>query len=550
MAGRQPIAHRADVGVPRLRQEDGFALLLALGVTIVLSILVTSMISYTSSGTRSVATSGGQLSAADNAESAANGAVSFLAAKLAAGGDPSAANLLGCAGATGVNDTNGPSNCAAPTPKLICLPGNTSCTTGAAGTASLYGYYSGTNGGTYLSQTVPASTWLLVSTGYANNPATGGVVAHTSLAEIKVNPMSAGAVAALWNHVFLTAPLVPNVCQTDFSSNNLIIDVPLYVLGNLCFSGNNNVVKEVGQPVDLQVGGKLSINGSNGNSVGVSAGTPITSGVVVGGCTNGSVSSATTSCTSGSYKYWVTTADTYTSQSAPTQSASDIQLDYNGFDPGPKHPCQAGTTPPPLAATVFDNNTTYNNSAGSFELTPASSYSCISQNGASVGQLTWDNTAKKLTINGSIFIDGSMTVSQSAYYVGTAIIEVAGTIVINGNSTTLCATSPCSTGSTAWQGTSGNNSMLTLAPLATGTSLTMSGNTETFQGSVWTQPTSTVSLGGNNETIEGPMSMGTVDTPSNNASLKPFPVIKNMPVGAPVPPNVGVSLGTVSFIRN
>lgn len=33
-----------------LRQEDGIALLMALGFTIVLTILVTSMIAYTSSG--------------------------------------------------------------------------------------------------------------------------------------------------------------------------------------------------------------------------------------------------------------------------------------------------------------------------------------------------------------------------------------------------------------------------------------------------------------------------------------------------------------------
>jgi hypothetical protein len=352
----------------------------------------------------------------------------------------------------------------------------------------------------------------------------------------------------VWNHVFLTAPLVPNTCQTDFSSNGLVIDVPLYVIGNLCFSGNGNVVKEVGQPVDLQVGGKLYLNSGGPNSVGVNATTPITSGVVVGGCTNAGISTAGQACTPPTYKFWVTTVATFTPQAAPVQTATDITNDYNNFDPGPKHACQSGTTPPPLASTVFDNDTTYNNSAASFELTPASSYSCISVSGASVGQLTWDNTLKKLTINGSIFIDGSMTISQSAYYVGTAIIEVAGTVQLKNANTKVCATSPCNTTLGVWQGSSGNNSMLTLAPLtASSTALTLVGDGETFQGSVWTQPTGKVLLAGSNATLQGPLSMGTVDTPSNGASLKPMPVIKNMPVGAPLPPNTGVTIDPVVY---
>jgi hypothetical protein len=383
---------------------------------------------------------------------------------------------------------------------------------------------------------------VLVSNGYARNP-NGATTGKTAMATAKINPISNGTVAAVWNHIFLTAPLVPNQCQTDFESNNLVLDVPLYVIGNLCFSGDNNVIKEVGQPVDVQIGGKLVINGNNNNSVGVSASIPITSGVVVGGCTNGSVSSTTTACASGSYKYWVTTTDTFNAQAAPVQTTTDIQADYANFDPGPKHPCQTGTTPAPPASTAFDNDTTYNTSAGSFELTPNSSYSCISVNGASVGQLTWDNTAKKLTINGSIFFDGNVTLSQSAYYVGTAIIEVAGTVRFNNNSTTLCATSPCNTGSTAWQGSSGNNSMLTFAPLSSGKSMTLAGNTQTFQGSIWMQPSATLALSGNNATVQGPMSIGTIYMPSNDALLKPLPVIKNMPVGAPIPPNTNASVG-------
>jgi hypothetical protein len=85
--------------------------------------------------------------------------------------------------------------------------------------------------------------------------------------------------------------------------------------------------------------------------------------------------------------------------------------------------------------------------------------------------------------------------------------------------------------------------MLTLAALgASGNTFVMQDNNHTFQGSLWTQPTGGVGILGNNATIQGPMSVGTMNS-ANNANLKPLPVIKNMPVGAPLPPNTGVTLG-------
>src|SRR5258708_28850603 len=122
------------------------------------------------------------------------------------------------------------------------------------------------------------------------------------------------------------------------------------------------------------------------------------------------------------------------------------------------------------------------------------------EGGGRVGQLSWNNAsggagAKTLTVNGSIFIDGNLTISQAATYTGTGIIEVAGTITFVGNGTTLCATSPCSFSN--WQGLSGNNSMLTLATLISNTSAAIyfSGNTQTFQGYVWTHSSSLMTLG-------------------------------------------------------
>jgi hypothetical protein len=49
--------------------------------------------------------------------------------------------------------------------------------------------------------------------------------------------------------------------------------------------------------------------------------------------------------------------------------------------------------------------------------------------------------------------------------------------------------------------------------------------------------------------IQGPISVGNFDASFNNASFKPLPVIKNMPVGAPVPPNTSASIGALTITK-
>jgi Tfp pilus assembly protein PilX len=538
----------------RLEQEDGIALVMALGMMLVLSIMVFAMISYTTSGQRSAKLSSSNVMSTHYAEAGTNAAYSMISTENnVVGGNPTAANVLGCTGATG------PSDCTNPTPKVFCLT-STSCTAGSDGSVSVYGFYSGTNQATYNGIVVPASTWLLVSTGYSRNPS-GTIDAKTTMSTIHISPLDAGAVASVWNHIFMTAPLVANVCQADFAGNGMTITSPLYVIGNLCLSGQNVAIYEAAnsQPIDLQVGGKLVLSGS-GTKVGTDATHKIYSGVVVGGCTTVSVASTTSPCApspaSPSFNYWVTTPDTFVSTAAPEVSAADQAADYSAFDPGPLHTCKTGvTTPgPPLADSVFDyapaanavgepNLSGSSTSGGTFELFPSSSYSCLSKTAGSTSELTWNNTTKALTANGSIFIDGNLTLSQTATYTGTAVIEVSGTIKFQGNNTSVCATSPCSF--TNWQGSSTNKSMLTLVSLKAGpaASITFQDNAMTWQGSLWTQPSSKMTFVKNGVTVEGPISVGGFDATFNNASFQPLPVIKNMPVGAPLPPNTGVIVG-------
>jgi Tfp pilus assembly protein PilX len=543
---RLDVRHYPGAMTKRLRQEDGIALVMALGITVVLIIFVTAMITFTSSSGRSAQLSGADVAARQFADAGLNSAYSMLEYQLtAASGNPAAANLLGCNGATGPTDTNGPSNCTSPAVKVICITVGAGCSAGAAGSVSVYGYYSGTNAQTYNGISVPASTWLIVATGYARNPNTSGTMAKTEMAQVKINPLDSGAVAAVWNHIFLTAPLVPNQCSASFAGNNMTITDPLYVIGNLCITGQNTTIQETTQPVDLMVGGKLILSGS-GTSAGLST-AKLTSGVVQGGCNTTGVANATTAC-GPTTNYYVKSTDTWVDAKAPVQLASDIASDYSNFDPGPNHPCASGGT---LANSVFDNDTTQNNSAATFELVPNSSYTCVSQSGSNVGQLSWNNATKVLTITGSVFIDGSLTISQSGMYTGSGVLEVAGTVTFNGNATKLCAEYPCDTSAGAWQGSSNNKSMLTLVSLSSNNvnAIQFTDNSQTYQGSLWTQPSSGLHFVKNGVTVEGPMSLGSFDASFNNATFIPLPLITNMPVGAPLPPNTGASIGPMTITQ-
>jgi Tfp pilus assembly protein PilX len=158
----------------RMRDESGFALVIALGVMIVLAILIVSTLTYTNSNQRAAQLSSDNVQAAHYAEGALNGAFSILNQVNTNGTNAAAPDLLGCAvGAS----SPGVSDCSSPTPKVFCIT-STGCAGGTDGSASVYGFFSGTNPQAYNGVSVPASTWLLSATGYARNPNSNGVVAR------------------------------------------------------------------------------------------------------------------------------------------------------------------------------------------------------------------------------------------------------------------------------------------------------------------------------------------------------------------------------------
>jgi hypothetical protein len=154
---------------------------------------------------------------------------------------------------------------------------------------------------------------------------------------------------------------------------------------------------------------------------------------------------------------------------APSGSYSDMGRAYLNADIGPRHGCATGSTNPPF---TFDgsgapdgqlNNSATPNPSAAIDLTPATSYDCRSYNGR--GQLAWNSTTKKLTVKGTIFIDGSATISsgasqQATYSGGLATLYLTGTFLMK--NTLMCVKTTgtgtgtkCDTSAGAWDPNAG-----------------------------------------------------------------------------------------------
>jgi hypothetical protein len=138
---------------------------------------------------------------------------------------------------------------------------------------------------------------------------------------------------------------------------------------------------------------------------------------------------------------------------AGSATSSDMGFWYKNSDLGPTHPCTTGSVP-----FQFDSDSTINNSVTPttpINLTPSTtSYSCASDGGV----LAWNNSTKKLTVDGTIFIDGSATIDSTGYsgnpvfqYSGTGTIVLSGTFAMKGAK--ICAevsSTDCNWSTSAW----------------------------------------------------------------------------------------------------
>ncbi len=502
-----------------LRREDGIALLMALGIMVVFTISTIAMISYTRAGSRNSSISGSRLTALSLAESGIEAASSVINSAPNA----SLPSLLGCT-------TSGSSS---------ALPCTDLSVTGPGGTAYFHGLYSqGSNTG----------TWTITAYGAVSNP-TGGTstLKKAVTATVLITGGGQSNNISVWNYVYATSPQGAG-CEVDISGNNVTVDVPLFVTGDLCLEAGNAAIKENtvngGQAVDVRVLGKL-VYGDPNATVGTSA-QPITSGLVSGGCTT-SIGGTGHTCTPPGDKWYVRQTDTPITATTPT---TDFPSWYLNASPGPKHVCDTTlTASPSLTATTnkFDSDSTMNGTTAEFDLTPVSSYNCVT----STGTLSWNATTKLLTINGTIFFDGPVTsTNTAAMYHGKATVYVNGTYNISVNNSSLragCPSSPaapthrCAFSNTSSEWVPNNDNLLIITNKLNATAINLSANNIEFQGGLMCPSSSTMDLQGNNIILEGAFICGKFIW-GQNLTMMPLPTVSNLPPGAPVPPNAPATI--------
>ena len=498
--------------VRRLADERGQSLVLTLLVLFILAIVLSTVIIFTSSNQRNSSYQKAAQTANSLAEAGLNNAISVLA-----------------------NPNNSPYlETAATSTQQAVLPDNNyyppTSKTYSGGTVQWWGTLN-----------TSSEAWTVYGKATVQNPTgpTAAPIVKTVHATIQVNPPKSDSYqVGVWNTVYSPFGPTPNTCDTSIGQG-INISVPVYVGGNLCM-GQNAVIS---RPV--YVGGYLFFQNKQG-SIGTST-TPVNSAHVGGYCqvsSMGVVNPCKSEPVSGPNKtnIWVTGAPTdlsgiasdFVGITAPkicwSGAASEVASGactntppggwYTFASPGPNHACntQAGTVPVSTGAyPAFDTGDGIMNQSLNptvFNLTPAASYSCYTGQ----GQLSWNATTRTLTVAGTVFFDGSITMTTSGnqpmIYTGTgsagactqvadcqSVIYASGDISID--SEKLCAV--ISGNNCDWSNWDPNKKLLIFASNGN-TGITVGPSQTSFQGGLYA--TNTVATG-QSALTEGPLVSGT-----------------------------------------
>jgi Tfp pilus assembly protein PilX len=417
--------------------DSGVALVMALSVMMVLSILMSSVLFVTSANSRDAQRSNSGIKANALAEAGINNALAVI-------------------------NANYPGTVAYPGDSTI-LPART--TTYGTGTATWSGSLGAVTGQTW------GYEWHVTSTGTVPSPTGAGALTRTMTAALPVTLPSSQQNGG-------TSPLNWIYAGTDINlSQSLQVGSPVYAVGNLTLSNSAKILGVAGK---IGVGGNLT-QSTNQNQIGLAGGSDprIAEAHIVGTCsvkgnvtphicggslaaTNWDSDSVMATSTVRSVTGLISHTPSLTCCApvggviAPIGSAtlSDMGFWYQNADLGPTHPCTTGSVP--FQFDTGDN--TINNSVtavSAINLTPSgSSYSCTS----SAGTLSWNNLTKQLSIRGTVFIDGSVTIDATGYtgnpvftYSGTGTIVASGTFGMKGAK--ICAVvsgSDCNWSTSAW----------------------------------------------------------------------------------------------------
>jgi hypothetical protein len=381
-------------------------------------------------------------------------------------------------------------------------------------------------------------TWSVTSTGRIANPSGQGAseVTRTLSAKVPVTPtLTQPLNNPAWNYIYARNTGQP--CDMTIS-NNVAGSSRLYVEGNLCL--NQNVVIT---QTSLLVKGNLDV--LNNAQVGYSTSMSTRVETYVGGSCRYAQASWVSPCSGNQDARRL-----YSKKDAPNYivgvnnnvpviaaPAADVASWYPNAIPGPALDCTSANGARSGNPPVWDNDGVYNNSVPTFELTPGTSYTCrVGPAATPTGELSWNATTKTLKINGTVFIDGSLKLTNRSLnlYQGQGTIYLAGWFYLDGKLCGGASATDCN-----FAGWNPNTTMLTVVAQGSG-GLAGSGNSilvdnnSQFQGGLFA--TANVRFA-NNARSDGPLVGGTVIF-DNNVQNDQFPTITTVPVGMPGNPAV------------
>lgn len=489
-----------------IRRQDGITLVMAVGVLGVLSISGSTLIYYSSTNARSAEYSNDSTSAYDLAEAGINEMMAVL-----------------------TNPQNNALN-------KYLLGYQTDGTV----VATSHSYDAGTVEwhGTLDEAT---ATWSLTSLGRIANPS-GQIadVTRTLTAKVPVTPTVTQPLNnPSWNYVMSTQ-VTGGECDMTVT-NNVEIRSNLYVFGNLCLQNQAKVLPGLTYPTLAVIKGKVT-QYTNQNTIGRST-EPMAEVHIGNGC-KWHTKPFYNPCITGSETSIY--ADVFgTDPITLVAPVADFDNWYLNASPGPYYPCysQSGTPPvfdsPVASGTASDSEKlTYknNNQSTAFNLTPGTSYSCTTAG----GELSYDASTKKLTISGTIYIDGDAKAEHSSQttveYAGQGSIYLSGSLKIK--NTKLCG--GLSGGNCDFDNWDPNTRMLTFvadghdrqSEVASGTGIRLLNSH--LQGALYA--TYEIDIDTSSK-VDGPL-VGSQVVFGQSTSTNDFPTITTVPVGMPGNPSV------------
>jgi Tfp pilus assembly protein PilX len=529
----------------RFGAERGQSLVLTLLVLFVLAIVLSTVVIFTSSNQRNSNYQKARQTAGSLAEAGLNNAISILA---------NPANSC-CLEQTDLMPS---------TEAAAIAAGDTKTGATAYQTGTTVTWWGNLSSGSNVFWTLTGKATVPNPTG----PNAAAIVKQVT-ATVQVNPpVKSNYDVGVWNTVY--SPGTGQTCDTSIGQG-ITMSVKVYVGGNLCM-GQNAVIS-----LPVYVGGNLTFNNKQGHigannatisSAHVGGYCQVSSGTVVNPCksepvggnnpnTNIWVTGAPTNLTGPAADFAGITAPKVCWSGAASEVASGACTNtppggwYTFASPGPNHPCNttAGSVPVSTGSyPAFDTGDGLMNQSlpTVFNLTPAASYSCYT----SQGQLSWDATNRILTVVGTIFFDGSITMTTSGNqpmtYTGSgacttvascqSVIYASGDISIN--SEMLCAKINSQGNNCDWStlpangGWDPNNKLLIFASNGN-TGITVGPSQTSFQGGLYA--TNTVATG-QSAVTEGPLVSGTKTVVLGQQFGGTFPAITIAPFSISQPP--------------